>query len=80
MDSDNKGKIIGGIIAAVIIVIIAIAVFSSPSGSGSSSSSSRTETCQSCGRTFSDDSNMKNIRFTNMCNNCYKNFKYATGQ
>ena len=40
----------------------------------------KTATCQSCGRSFSDSTEMNYIKWTNMCKNCYRNYCYATGQ
>lgn len=38
-----------------------------------------TITCKSCGRSFQSDSeNAKSIRKTNMCTNCYNNYKKAS--
>ena len=31
--------------------------------------------CQVCNRTFTDSDNKSSIRSTNMCENCYKNYK-----
>lgn len=37
--------------------------------------SSRSYRCQFCERTFTDSSNTKSIKKTNMCENCYSNYK-----
>lgn len=78
LDSDSVKKKVGPIVLVTAIVVvgigIAIAIASSPSGGSGAS----TNTCQSCGRTFeAGDSagNYKNISRTNMCNNCYNNYK-----
>ena len=42
------------------------------------SSSSDSETCENCGREFTDDANKKSIRHTNMCTNCYSNYQFGT--
>lgn len=63
-------------IPAIFIVIVIIALIGSCSGGGRT----KTNTCQSCGRTFeAGDSagNYKNIARTNMCNNCYSNYMWA---
>lgn len=45
----------------------------------SNSGDKDTVTCKSCGRKFQKGSeNAKSIRRTNMCSNCYQNFKYAS--
>lgn len=72
-------KVIFPLICIVLALIIA-AFSSGGSSSSRSSSSSNSLTCRVCGRSFSDDSNKRSIRLNNMCNNCYKNFKYANGQ
>ena len=36
--------------------------------------------CKVCDRKFTDDTNKKYIRMTNMCRNCYRNYCYATGK
>lgn len=46
-------------------------------GSGSSNKSG-TKTCKVCDRTFSDWDNFNNIKFSGMCNQCEKNYNYAT--
>ncbi len=44
-------------------------------GGGSSTS---TNTCLSCDRTYADSANKRSIRKTNMCQNCYSNYKWAS--
>lgn len=34
--------------------------------------------CKSCGRYFNDDDNVRSIKHTNMCKNCYNNYKFGT--
>ena len=58
----------------VVLVIIAFAVMVISGSSGSSSSSKE---CPICSREFSDSSNRKSIRKTNMCTRCYNNYKTA---
>lgn len=65
------------IILAVIIALLLIVpelLNSSPSTGGGTSS----RTCGYCGRKFTDSSNKSSIARTNMCVNCYNNFKWAS--
>ena len=45
-----------------------------------SSSHSNERKCESCGRKFSDSTNINYIVHTNMCRNCYRNFCSMTGK
>ena len=80
----------GGLSAKqVILCIIVAAVFvfgaqATSGGKGKSGNSNRSYNsntgvtsykCQSCGRTFTDSDNKNSIRSTNMCKNCYNNYK-----
>ena len=67
-------------IIALTLTLFAVGSFSGCGGSSGGSSEPITKTCQSCGREFSDSTNKKYIRMTNMCRQCYKNFCYATGR
>ena len=46
--------------------------------SSSSYSSDGELRCKSCGRSFSDDNNVRSIKHTNMCENCYNNYKFGS--
>lgn len=56
-------KVVAVLLAAMIIIPYI------PTSGGSDKS------CQSCGREFSDSDNKKSISRTNMCENCYNNYK-----
>lgn len=61
----------------IIIMIITLAALIGGCSNGGSVS---TNNCKSCGRTFQagdDAGNYRNIARTNMCNNCYNNYKWA---
>ena len=76
-----KGKDIGCLIVILLWIVILLGSCATTFSSDSSSSSHRTNTCSVCGRTYeSGDSggNFRCISRTNMCKNCYKNYKYAT--
>ena len=76
-DSERKG-----IVIFVIVIIVLGLLLKNCMGSGSSSGGGHSITCKSCGRTFeAGDSagNYKNIARTGMCNNCYSNYKWASG-
>lgn len=59
------------------IAIIVVLVFALGSCSSGGSSSSKSSKCQVCGRTFTNKADVKSIAYTNMCENCYKNYKYS---
>lgn len=44
---------------------------------GGSRSGGSSRTCGSCGRSFSDSTNVSSIKRTNMCSNCYHNYQVA---
>ena len=69
-NKNNNSKL--GIIIIVIVIFLFIGLFS---GGGSSGSSSKT--CQVCHRTFESSSEKSNIARTNMCKNCYSNYKWS---
>ena len=64
-----------GKISLIIIVLCAIlgASFALCHFSGDVESSG--SVCQVCGKTFTDADNMHSITMTNMCKNCYSNYK-----
>lgn len=73
--------------AKVIAAVLAIALLAFPLSQcfapGDRDYSRNSSDCKSCHRTFySGDSagNYKNIARTGMCNNCYSNYKWATGE
>lgn len=68
-----KTLIIIAIIIALLLVVPELINGSSSTGGGSSS-----RTCGYCGRKFTDSSNKSSIARTNMCVNCYNNFKWAS--
>lgn len=71
---NKKCRLIG---LALIVVSSGLMVFSghlNPSFSGGRNS----KTCSNCGRVFTDSENVGSIRKTNMCTNCYNNYKFGT--
>lgn len=69
------------VICGAIIIVCGFVVKPEGNTSGSSANTvTKTNTCQSCGRSFSDSTEKKYIRMTNMCKTCYKNYCYATGE
>lgn len=78
---DDPTKQASVIIAILLTILMVVVAYLCSGGSANGSSSSRT--CQSCGRSFTDSSNISSIKKTNMCKNCYGNFEWgmkATGQ
>lgn len=76
-------KLIGSflIIFAIGIISVGIWAMSWDTTSSTSSKTQRaeyTKTCPICHREFKDDANIKSIRLTNMCSNCYHNYETAT--
>lgn len=67
---NNKFSIIVGILLTILIVVVAY-LCSGCSAGGSS------RTCRSCGRSFTDSSNVSSIKKTNMCTNCYGNYQWG---
>ena len=67
-----KGLIIAGIICALMLAIGIALISPELSYSGSSSSSSG-HRCAICGKSYSSGGT------SNMCSQCYKNYKYAYG-
>ena len=67
-----------GIIITIVLVVLFLALLGNCAGE-----SSNVKTCKVCHRSFSDSSNKRSIALTNMCENCYANFKWgmdATGK
>ena len=71
-NENNSGG--GGAIIFVIIIVLLIFVGLGSCGGGSGDTSAR---CGSCGRTFTDSSNIHSIAYKNMCKNCYGNYKWS---
>jgi len=78
--------IVGGIIGAIVINLSTSSLdsptptYAHRQDSGELSNDYNL-TCKSCGRTFENtSSDAKSIRSTNMCSQCYKNYKYAVGE
>lgn len=72
-------------IALILTLMMCLALLC---GCGSSSSKTYSAECKVCGRTFSYEGanygnqaqkNVSNINRTNMCLNCYSNYKYLNG-
>ena len=70
MNDKNSGS---GWIGIIVIAIIVFALLGSCGGSSSSSS----KTCKSCHRTFTSSSEKSSIARTNMCTNCFDNYKWV---
>lgn len=68
---NNKFSIIVGILLTILIVVVAYLCSGCSAGGGSS------RTCRSCGRSFTDSSNVSSIKKTNMCTNCYGNYQWG---
>ena len=67
----------------IIAVVVALLLFipellNGNLGSSNTGSSGSSRTCPSCGRKFTDSTNKSSIARTNMCTNCYNNFKWAS--
>lgn len=74
------------LLCGVVCIVLAIVGFSIMPKNPSSSSNKNSATCQSCHTTYSYDDttysgydydNVRSIKKTNMCERCYKNYKYA---
>lgn len=72
----GAGGTFGLSVVAIIVITIFVSIFGlignsiddiPTSGTGRTA---YTKECQSCGRKFEDDANIKSIRNTNMCINC----------
>lgn len=78
----DRGKCAMTSLKAIIIIAIVIAIlFIIPemlNGSSGGSSSGSSRTCGYCGRSFTDSSNKSSIARTNLCTNCYNNYKWAS--
>lgn len=67
------------IIAIVIALLLFIPeILNGNFGSTNTGSTGSSRTCRSCGRKFADSTNKSSIARTNMCTNCYNNFKWAS--
>lgn len=66
----------GCLVVMGIVIALFVALLSTCGGGGSSSSSSKSRSaeCHICGRTYTDSSNVRSIRNTNMCNKCYRDY------
>ena len=68
------------ILYTICVIALSMCLLTScSSGTPTTASTTYSLTCKSCGREFSDSTNKKSIRSTNMCSNCYKNYSYASG-
>lgn len=71
---NKKCRLIG---LAIMVVSASILVFSGrmrPSFSDGGSSA----VCSSCNKVFTDSGNVRSIKKTNMCTNCYNNYRVGT--
>ena len=66
------------IIVIAIVIAILFVIPEMPNGNSNTGSTGSSRTCRSCGRTFTDSTNKSSIARTNMCTNCYNNFKWAS--
>lgn len=66
------------IIVIAIVIAILFVIPEMLNGSSNTGSTGSSRTCRSCGRTFTDSTNKSSIARTNMCTNCYNNFKWAS--
>ena len=84
MRDETKLKFVKFGCVAFIIMILAIFIVFAGSMCGLldlGDSSSSTLTCRSCGRSYSiGTEDYRSIRSTNMCKNCYDNYRWAVGQ
>lgn len=78
VEKDIKKHILKYRVAVTVIVIAIIGVGISGIDFRSSSSNDTGKVCQSCHKTFTDSKNTKSIARTNMCTNCYSNYKFGT--
>ena len=84
-EKDSAQMNIGlGIFLLILVILVGkgvggIGVKSTPKSTNSREYKSSGESrCKSCGRFFSDDDNVRSIKHTNMCENCYNNYKFGT--
>ena len=82
---NDREKCVATNLKSIIIIAIVVALLlfipemlNGNLGSSNTSSSGSSRTCRSCGRKFTDSSNKSSIARTNMCTNCYNNFKWAS--
>ena len=71
---NKKCRLIGLVIMVVSASILVFSGRMRPSFSGGGSSA----VCSSCDRVFTDSDNVRSIKKTNMCTNCYSNYKVGT--
>ncbi|MBD5136117.1 MAG: hypothetical protein HDT39_09200 [Lachnospiraceae bacterium] len=73
-DGNNSNVSWKEIFVLCIIVIAAFWLLGSWVGTGNNS---KEEKCQVCYKTFTNNDDVHSIIMTNMCENCYSNFKYT---
>lgn len=71
-EKKTKGK--AGIFLLIIIMCFSIKAFWAHIRDGDTP---KEETCQVCNKTFTNNDDVHSIIMTNMCENCYDNFKYT---
>lgn len=71
-NTKGKGKV--GILLLIIVMCFSIKALWSHMGN---SNNSREEMCQVCHKTFTNKDDTYSIIMTNMCENCYSNFRYT---
>ena len=69
-----KGSKKVGIFLLIVVMCFSIKALWSHMGYNDSSNE---EVCQVCNRTFTNRDDVHSIIMTNMCDNCYSNFKYT---
>lgn len=75
IEKHKKKYIIGAIALFLAFLIFLMAIVPNEGSSGESDDTIR---CKSCYKTFAEGtSNANNIRRTNMCKNCYENYKWS---
>ena len=78
MNGNSVLKIIIMLVCIVVILVSCVSICSSTSSSsGGSSGGSSSSRCRSCGRSFSDHTNVMSIKKTGMCTNCYNNYQWG---
>lgn len=63
------------VVAAIIALIV---LFSACGKTCGSSGNSKSATCQVCHKTFTNKDDVSSIRWRNMCERCYSNYKYTS--
>lgn len=71
-EKETKGKT--GIVLLIIIMCFSIKALWSHMANNNNP---REEKCQVCYKTFTNNDDVHSIIMTNMCENCYDNFKYT---